>query len=458
MRRLIILAFLLGGMELIQPLGDTGRGAEWLLALGFLILAAYSVGEIAAGLGLPKIVGYLFAGVVFGPGGILVITPSATAALAPVSSLAIALIAYLAGAELRWEEVKERGPAILRIMTAELGITFVLIAAVLMPLLGRLDSFSQAGTVEVLAFSLLFASVAIIHSPAVAMAVLSETRAAGRVARTTLGVVLLADVVVVLAFSGFLALARALVPPTGEETGAVGLLGIIWELGGAVLVGSALGGLVALYLRFVKQELFFFAIMIAMVGAALSNLLHVETLLMLLVAGFVSENVSVPEDGAALRHAMERSADPVFVVFFALAGTQIIPREFGGLLVLIVPIVLVRMFGIWWGTRIGARWAGVPEDGPLVWQGLVAQAGVGLGLAVLVSEAYPARGGDLAALFVAVIAVNQFMGPVFFRRALEKSGEIPSGADAPEPDDSPEDPKEPDLPGSYPDLPRLSTP
>lgn len=449
MRRLIILALLLLAMELIQPLGDPGRGAEWLLSFGFLILAAYSVGEIAKGLGLPKIVGYLAAGVLFGPGGLVVVTRSASEALAPVSSLAIALIAFLAGAELRWREVRERWPAIVRIMSSELAVTFVLIAAAIVPLLPLLDSFAGASTSVRIAFSLLFASVAIVHSPAVTMALLTETRAGGRIARTTLGVVLLSDVVVVLLFSACLALTRAIAPPTGLETGGTSLGGMIWELGGAVIVGAALGGLVALYLRVLRQELFFFAIMVALVGAALARILHVEALLMLLVAGFVSENVSVPEHGAALRHAMERSAAPVFTVFFALAGTKIIPAEMGGLVLLIIPIVLARMTGIWLGTQVGARWAGVPADGPLIWKGLVSQAGVALGLATLVAQAYPTRGGELAAVFVGVIACNEFLGPIFFRRALAQSGEIPT---APEEPATPTG--EPAIPGAHPDLPR----
>lgn len=426
MRRLIILALLLVGMEMIQPLGDPGRGAEWLLGFGFLILAAYTVGEIAAGLGLPKIVGYLAAGVGFGPGGLVVVSQSASTAMAPVSTLAIGLIAFLAGAELRWNEIRERWRPILRIMSAELAVTFVLIALTLAPLLGMLDSFEGAGTRELVAFSLLFASVAIVHSPAVTMALLTETRASGRIARTTLGVVLVSDVVVVLLFSAFLALARVLVPPTGLETGAISLGGMIWELAGAVLIGAVLGGLVALYLRFLRQELFFFALMIAAAGVALAQVLHVETLLMLLVAGFVSENISAPDHGAALRHAMERSAAPVFTVFFALAGTKIIPAEMGGIVLLVVPIVTARMLGIWLGTRFGTRWAGEPEDGPLVWKGLVSQAGVALGLATLVAAAYPARGGELAAVFVGVIACNEFLGPILFRRALAQSGEIPA--------------------------------
>lgn len=431
MRRLVILAFLLLGMELIEPLGDPGRGAEWLLAFGFLILGAYSVGEIAAGIGLPKIVGYLAAGVVFGAGGLGVVSQGSSAALAPVSSLAIGLIAFLAGAELRWREVRERWGPIARILTSELAVTFVLLAAVMVPLIGQLDSFAGAGTRELVAFSLLFASVAIVHSPAVTMALLTETRAAGRVARTTLGVVLISDVVVVLLFSGALALARFLVPPGGLETGGTTLGGMIWELGGAVLIGGALGGLVALYLRFVRQELFFFALLIAAGGVALARVLHVETLLMLLVAGFVSENVSAPEHGAALRHAMQRSAAPIFTVFFALAGTRIIPTEMWGMLILVVPIVLVRMAGIRIGTQLGARWAGEPEQGRLVWRGLVSQAGVALGLATLVAQAYPTRGGEIAALFVGVIAFNEFLGPILFRSALVDSGEVPAAGEPP---------------------------
>jgi hypothetical protein len=189
----------------------------------------------------------------------------------------------------------------------------------------------------------------------------------------------------------------------------------------------------------------------AAVGVALARVLHVETLLMLLVAGFVTENVSSREHGAALRHAMQRSAAPVFTVFFALAGTKIIPAEMGGIVLLIIPIVMARMFGIWIGTQLGTRWAGEPEDGPLVWKGLVSQAGVALGLATLVAQAYPARGGELAAVFVGVIACNELLGPIFFRRALNQSGEIPAPRTDPLPTTAELDAV---IPGMHPDLPR----
>ncbi len=423
MRRLVILFLLLAGLQLILPLGASGAASQWLLTLGFLMLAAYSVGEIASGLGLPKVVGYLAGGIAFGPAGMNAVTAGAITALEPVSTLAIALIAFLAGAELRWSDVRTLGSTILKILTVELALTLVAVTALLMGLGSRLPFLAGLGTGQQLAFSFLFACLAVIHSPAVTMAVLSETGARGPIARTSLGIVLVADVVVVLLFTAGLAIARAVVP-AGSGGGGASILWVAWELGGAVLVGAALGGVVALYLRFFRQELFLFAVLVAFAGAVIARLLHVEPLLMLITAGFLSENVSMPAHGDALRDAMERSADPVFVVFFALAGAAMDISAIVAVWPVLVPIILVRALALWGGTVVGASWAGVPEQGRFIWTGLVAQAGVAIGLAAVVTQAYPARGPVIQTIFLATLGINQLLGPILFRRALSQSGEI----------------------------------
>jgi Kef-type K+ transport system membrane component KefB len=424
-RRAIILALLFAGMRLILPLGVEGRGSQALLTFGFLILAAYTTGELAVSLKLPRIVGYLLAGAIFGPSVLNTVTADAVHRLSPVSSLAIALIAFLAGAELRWQEVRERGRTIVRILVSELGLTFVCLLGLLLALRDYVPFLRDTPLPTTIAFGILFAAIAVVHSPAVTMALLTETGARGPVARTTLGVVLVSDVVVVLLFSGALALAQALVPPTGTDAPTISALTVAWEIGGAVVVGAALGAVIALYLRFVRRELALFAILVAFFGAEIAALAHTETLLTLLTAGFVAENLSAEEHGAALRHAMERSAAPVFVVFFALAGADIDLADVAAVWVLLIPIVLVRMAGIWAGSWVGARWAGVHRaEGRYVWMGLISQAGVAIGLARVVTEVYPNRGGQLAALFLAVLAINPTLGPILFRVALDRSGEL----------------------------------
>ena len=424
MRRVIILMLLLVGMQMILPLGAEGGASRALLTFGFLSLAAYTIGEIATTIRLPKIVGYLAAGVVFGPSVLNTVTVEARGELRPVSGLAIALIAFLAGAELRWSEVRERGAAITKILFTEFGLSFLAVGLLMLALRDVIPFLRGSPGAQVIAFSMLFAAMAVVHSPAVTMALLTETGARGPVARTTLGVVLVSDVVVVLIFSGVLALARYLVPPIGSDASASSVASITWEIGGAVLIGAALGGAVAVYLRFVHRELFLFAILVAFFGAEIARLTHVETLLTLLTAGFVMENISREGEGEILRHAMERSAAPVFVVFFALAGAEMAIANVGTLWFLIIPIVLVRGIAMWAGTQLGARWAGVGREGRYIWMGLISQAGVAIGLASVVVQVYPARGTQIQTLFLAVLAINQMIGPILFRYALSRSGEL----------------------------------
>jgi hypothetical protein len=46
----------------------------------------------------------------------------------------------------------------------------------------------------------------------------------------------------------------------------------------------------------------------------------------------------------------------------------------------------------------------------------------------VVANVYPSRGGELRALFLSVIAINETLGPVLFRWALVRSGEVPEAA------------------------------
>ncbi len=431
MRRLVVLLILYATMQGAFKLAGASAGSPTLMLLGFLVLAAYSVGEFVGPVGIPKIVGYLLAGLLFGPPGLGYVSPQALRELAPVGNLAIALIAFLAGAELQLDELRARWSGIARMTLLELLATFVLLTITLVLLRGAVPALAQAPVAEAAVFASLFAAVAVVHSPAATIALLSETRASGPVARYTLGVVLLTDVAVVLLFTAVLAVARALVPPTG---GAVvpSMGAVAWEIGGALLVGGALGGGVALYLRFIRRELFIFAILFTLLGAELARLAHVETLLTLLMAGFVAENGAGGGRGTEFRHAMERAAAPIFVVFFALAGARLDPGALVPLWPVVLPLVLVRLLAIRWGTRRGGAWAGVPAPvAGRVWMGLVSQAGVAIGLAAVVADVYPTRGAALQALLLATIAVNQTLGPLLFRVALARAGELAPAEQAP---------------------------
>ncbi|HET7620266.1 MAG TPA: cation:proton antiporter [Gemmatimonadaceae bacterium] len=429
MRRVLTLVLLYAGMQLVIPLDTThGPGSITLLIFGFLVLAAYTSGELATLVKLPKITGYLVAGLLFGPAVMGIVSSASVTELEPVSRLAVAIIAFMAGAELRWGELKDRARTILTLLTSEMIFSFLGIMLVLWFLRDHVPFLGYVTSAQALVLCALFASVMIVHSPAVTMALLTETRAHGPVARTTLGVVLVADVVVVLVFSGMLTLARSVVPaPGGGESLSAGL--IAWEILGSLLVGALLGGGVALYMRFVQRELMLFAIVVAFLGAEIARMAHVETLLTLLTAGFITENAT-RTGGRELLHAMERSSVPIFVVFFALAGASIHIGELVMLWPLALAVVGVRAAAIFGGTRIGSRLINAaPVVKQNVWLGLISQAGVAIGLASILANAYPSRGGEMQTLVLSVIAINEIAGQILFSIALRRSGEVEGEAE-----------------------------
>jgi Kef-type K+ transport system membrane component KefB len=423
MRRALTLLLLLLGMQMIEPLGRYTPSSAVLLVFGFLILAAQTVGEVGRSVGLPKFVGYMIAGMLFGPAVLDLVTHESIIRLGPVSDLAIALIAFMAGAELKWQDLRLYGRQYLRILASEMGLTFLAMFGTVIALHFMIASLVGATWQELVVFGLLFAAVAIAHSPAATLALLSETRASGPVARTALGVVLMSDVALIVLFTIVATISRLILPPTGlEHLPSLGL--ITWEIAGAVVVGAAMGGAVALYMRFATRELLLFGIIVAMFGAEIARLAHVELLLTLLVAGFVTENASGAR-GELLKTAVERASAPLFVVFFALAGASIDLKEVAALGLLLIPLVLVRMGALYVGTAIGTRGTGIGEkERRHLWSGLVAQAGVAIGLATALADVFPTIGVEIKTLALALIAVNQVIGPVIFRRALVAAGEI----------------------------------
>jgi hypothetical protein len=63
----------------------------------------------------------------------------------------------------------------------------------------------------------------------------------------------------------------------------------------------------------------------------------------------------------------------------------------------------------------------------------VSQAGVTLGLTLLVATEFPKWGAAVQTLVVALIALHQLAGPVLFRAALSGAGEIGQARLSPEP-------------------------
>jgi Kef-type K+ transport system membrane component KefB len=403
-----------------------GLGAATML-LGFLLLAAFVAGELTREFHLPRITGYLIAGIVFGPSVIGTLTRDTVEDFRLINGVALSIIALQAGGELRLARLRERLVSIGVITAFQIiaiigGITAVVyLARDLLPFLAGQPNRS------VLAVALIFGLVAVAKSPATTVAVITELRARGPFTNTVLGITVLKDVFVLLLIAALVPAAAVLVDPAvGFELHAMQEIGQAMIL--SLVLGSVVGWLMALYLERVNQYPVLFVLAVAFVVVELAETLGLEYILLSMAAGFVVQNFSTR--GPALIEALETNSLPLYALFFAVAGADldlsVIPQVWQIGLAIIVARTLLIHASTYLGavvvgdTRVMRRYA---------WMGFVAQAGVTLGLANMVRERFTLWGDDVAAIIIAMIAVNQLVGPPLFRTALNAAGE--SGAAVP---------------------------
>jgi len=398
------------------------HGALWTTtAVGFLLLAGTITSELLEPLGLPHLTGYLLAGVLAGPYVLRLIDEQTVKGLSPVNTLSLSLIALSGGAELDLGDMRRGARSLSWAML--LQCVFVLVAATgafyaVRPLL----PFARAlAPLAFLGVALLWGALSVTRSPAATLAILTQTRATGPLATFTLAFVMTSDLVVVVLLATALGLARPLIDPAASlSLDAFTTLG--HELFGSVALGTTLGVFIAVYLRLVDRQMLVVLLLLGFGASTLLDYLRFDSLLTFMVAGFVVRNMS--KQGKKLVAHIEQAGSVVYVVFFATAGADLdlpLLRELWPVAVL---MAMSRGFITWVAARISGRLA---DDPPTLrtwsWTGLVSQAGLALGLAVLVAREFPAFGDAFRALAIASIAVNEIVGPVLFKLALDRAGE-----------------------------------
>ena len=402
------------------------------LALGFALIAAALTGALFERVRLPRVSGYLIFGLLCGPYLGNIITRPMARELQLVNGLAIALIALVAGLELNYARLRPRLAAMGR-----LGALIVLLMyAVLMPLIWGiwpwLPVYPEASGIARVALAALLTTIVVSFSPTVTIAVIADTRARGPLAETVLAVVVLADLALIVCFT--LAMQGVRWATGAAVATDVNLLArLAWEIFGSFAFGAVLGAVFALYLRFVGKEITVALLALCVLLSDLGPRLHFEALLAALAAGLVIENVA-PPSGDALKDAVERGALPVLVVFFAAAGASLHLDAIAVIGVTAAAIAAIRLTVIRGATYVAARTSGIPSElGDQVWMGLVSQAGVTLGLTILVASEFPDWGLRVQSLMLALIAMHELVGPVLFRAALARAGEIGQMDATPEP-------------------------
>jgi Kef-type K+ transport system membrane component KefB len=411
----------LAAVVVLSPLSARGTtGEEATFCLGFILLFGFFLAKILKGINLPEISGYIIAGLLCGPFVMNIMSREVVGSLQIFDDLALAIIAMIAGGEMKMSFLKEKKTSIFSVVMGQ--VVFCFIAALLVVFLAKpnIAFLSGMGPGAVVAVGLLLGVVTSARSPSTTIGVITETRAEGPLTDLIVGMTVILDVFILILIAFIVPVARTLSIP-GESFSLLFAKRLFLELFGSIGVGVFFGFLTSSYIRWVGGYLPLFLIAAGFVGSMVCRHYHLEPLLAFMITGFIIENFTVRGDD--LIKGLEKSALPVYVVFFALSGASI---DLGAL-VAMWPLALVLVF-----VRAGAFYAGtmaasgiVPAVKPYarsMWLGFLSQAGVTIGIATIIERSF-AWGSELKTLILAVVAVNQLIGPVTLKFLLDKKGE-----------------------------------
>ena len=430
-----VLVWLLLRMIEISP---SAAPAESTFMLGFALLSAALLGEIVEHLRLPRITGYLLAGILFGPFVVNLLSARVLEPLSALNEMAFAFIGLAAGAELKLGTLKGRWRSIVLLIVCTSAVVmagvggFFFLTASWRGFLGDLPPF------QILAVAGMVGVIAAARSPSSAIAIIDETKADGPFTETILGVSVAMDIVVICLFAVMTAVAGlAFVPEQGVNL--LFALEVAAEIVGSIALGVLLGAIMGLYLKRKGPQVSLVIVGLCFLVYRVSELaghyleqthdlgIRLEPLLICAAAGFTIQNWS--HQGPRLLAAMDRVALPVYVIFFTMAGARLDLCALATSWGIALAIAGFRIAMIVIGTRLATSLAGDP--GPFrryCWLGFITQAGLSLALISQVETRFPDWGAGLATILVAVVAINQLIGPVAFKMALEKVGEARRGA------------------------------
>lgn len=450
---------------------DTGAG------VGLLLLGSWLVGQLVAPTGLPRMMGFLLFGLFCGPSVLGIVSRAEMEYLVLVNDLAIALIALLAGAEIKIEFLRKSLRAVTLITVIEMAAVFfgaTAVSLLVVPRLGMVEGF-----VPTLLVSLIIGTVLITNSPAVLLALVTELRAKGVLTRTALAVTVCKDLLLVILFTIVLAVAGSMLAdrlpasghtdgsaapssvgaegaPTeadpaeladaeGGESHAPSAGGAMWltlaqHLGGSLAAGVIAGLAMAWYLHRIDAHLPIFLVFACFGLALICEALHLETLIVAVVAGMLLQNVW-GERLEGFFETVEETSTPVFCVFFAVTGAKIDLEQVGALWHWALALVAARCVIVWLSTTGASRVSRLDATTTRwLWVAFVPQAGISLALALIVEKTLTGYGlsigSSLFTLLVGVISLNLVVGPLLLSLGLRRSGEA-GGGNATEEGDAP---------------------
>ena len=381
--------------------------AEFLLALGGMLLAGLATDAIGRHTFLPRVTLLLIFGVVIGREMFDLIPQVFTDRFEIITNMALLMVGFLLGGKLTGDFLKRYASETFWISVSAAVVTTVVVAVCLM-------AVGVSASIAII-----LGCIASATAPAATMDLVLESGCKGRFSNLLLSIVALDDLWGLVLFSIGLAVVAAI---SGSAGGFAQLFVAAWEIGGALILGVVLG-FPAAYLtgRIRKgQPMLMEALGLVFVCGGIAIWLDVSFLIASIVMGVVVANFARHHEYPF--HEIENIEWPFMTIFFVLAGASLelgMLKEIG---LIGGAYIVFRIIGKLLGARLGAI-VSRADTVTRCWMGfaLLPQAGVAMGMALVASNQFPEYRQVLLTIVISSTVFFEIIGPIFTRTALRRA-------------------------------------
>jgi Kef-type K+ transport system membrane component KefB len=346
-----------------------------------------------------------------------------------VVSLALGLIGYNIGLELKFDTFRDRVKKLSLIVFIEATAAFWLVT---------LLTYWLSGT---LYLALIFGALASATAPAATADVIWEYKCEGPVTESVMFVLALDDLVAVILTNAAFAFALFVLAPATNTILAV-LINPLMMIVGSTIIGGLFGFVYVQVVnreddraRLVELEL---GLIILLIG--LVHVIGLSDIFAAIVFGLVLNNF-IDKEKAEVPQMLEIIMSPIVMLFFVIIGANMHLELFiGDQAILYISLAIVYLVGRTVG-KLSGSYVGTSitnsEETVKKYLGtcLMCQAGVALGLSFIIEEQFIALGGaaaDAGIIILSVVGIStivlELFGPLVVKWGLRKAGEL--GEDA----------------------------
>jgi len=393
---------------------------EISIFLGIAILLGYIGAKISNKVRFPAVVGYILAGLLLGPSFLNIFKESLLDKMGLVSDITLGLVAFCIGSELRLGVIKKLGKGIITIILAESFFAFFVVSGLIYLLTHKLY------------LALLFGAMAPASAPAGTIVVLQEYRAKGPLTNTLFTVVGLDDGLAILIYAFAAAFAKISIAKTHislQSTIGAPIMHVL----GAILLGTLLGMIMANIAKKLisKQELLIVTLAAVFICIGLSNMFNLSLILSNLSLGMIIANTYL-KTSRKTYNVIHNITPPLYVLFFVLAGAHLQIKLLPAMGLIGILYIIGRTTGLMGGAWFGAKITRAHENiRKYLGLGILSQAGVAVGLALLVGKEFgniSPLGKEVSLIVINTIAATtiffEIVGPLATKFAILKAGEI----------------------------------